>query len=156
MIRRKLSRLASLLGAAVIATLTFAVVVHAAGFYVFVSAPQEFTFSYSLAPGAKTGPVTPLAGIPNQIIGVDTTPGYRGVGEVSLLRIAGSFLEWTGLETPYGAAIASGFSGTVGTHIVFLDYSHKVQIEVNSPDSFVVHNTNTSGAIHTGVVDLWY
>lgn len=155
MLRRKLSRLVPLLGAAVIATLTFAVVVHASGFYIFVSAPQEFTFSYSLSPGAKTGPVTPLAGIPNQIIGVDTTLGYRGVGEVSLLRIAGSFLEWTGLETPNGAAITSGFSGSAGTHIVYIDFSHSVQVEVNSPDSFVVHNRSTS-VTHTGVVDLWY
>ena len=87
------------------------VLAHASGFYIFVAAPQEYQFSYNLAAGAKTGAVTPYAGIPNQIIGVNTTPGFRGVGEVSLLRVAGSFLEWVGLETPSGAAITSGFSG---------------------------------------------
>ena len=148
MLRRKLSRTAALLGTAVTGILTFAVMAHAA--------PSEFSFSYSLAPGATTSCVTPLAGIPNQIIGVDTTLGFRGVGEVSLLRISGAFLEWTGLESPSAAAITSGFSGTLGTHIVFLDFSHKVQIEVCTADSFRVHNTNTTGSTHTGVVDLLY
>ena len=152
--KSKLSRFGTVFGAAVIATLTGAVLAHASGFYIFVAAPQEYQFSYNLAAGAKTGAVTPFAGIPNQIIGVNTTPGYRGVGEVSLLRVAGSFLEWVGLETPSGAAITSGFSGSAGTHIVYLDFSHRVQIEVASPDSFLVHNLST--VTHTGVVDLWY
>jgi len=155
MLRTKLSRLATLLGAAVVVTLTLAVVAHA-GFFIFVGAPSDFAFSYSLGPGAASGCVTPIAGIPNQLIGVDTTVGSRGVGEVSLQRIAGSFVEWTGLESPSGAAITSGFNSATGTHIVFIDFNHKVQIEVCRPDSFRVRNTNTSGAAHTGVVDLWY
>jgi hypothetical protein len=146
MLCRKLSRLATLLGAAVIGTLTFAVVAHAA--------PSEFSFSYSLAAGAVSSCVTPLAGIPNQIIGVDTTSGTRGVGEVSLLRIAGSFLEWVGLDSTAGAAITQGFSGVAGTKIVFLDFTHTCQIEVCTADSFRVHNT--SRITHTGVVDLFY
>jgi hypothetical protein len=136
MSRRKLSRLAALLGAAVVATLTCAIVVHAAGFFIFIAAPQELTFSYSLAPGAVSGCVTPSAGIPNQVIGVNTTSGVRGVGQVSLLRINAAFLEWTGLESPSAAAITSGFSGGAGAHIVFLDFVHRVQIEVCSPIAF--------------------
>jgi hypothetical protein len=141
-----LSRSATLLGAAAIATLTFAVVAHAA--------PSEFSFSYNLAAGAVTSCVTPLASIPNQIVGVDTTSGFRGVAQVSLLRISGAFLEWVGLESPSAAAITSGFSGTAGRHIVFLDFSHGVQIEVCTTDSFRVHNN--SSVTHTGVVDLFY
>src|SRR6266849_598246 len=122
MLRRKLSRLATLLGAAGIATLTFVVGAHAA--------PSEFSFSYSLAPGAVTSCVTPLAGIPNLIIGVDTTSGVRGVGQVSLLRINGAFLEWTGLDSTSGSAITQGFSGTAGVKIVFLNFNHTTRIEV--------------------------
>lgn len=151
MLYRKLSRLATLLGAAVIATLTFAVVAHAA--------PSEFSFSYNLAPGAVSGCVTPLAGIPNQITGVDTTFGHRGVGQVSLLRIAGSFLEWVGLDSPNSplnepTTGTSSFSSAAGTKIVFLDFNHTCQIEVCTADSFRVHNL--SGITHTGVVDLFY
>jgi hypothetical protein len=156
MLRGKLTRLAAFLGAAVVATLTFGVVAHAAGFFIFVAAPQETTFSFNLAPTAVSGCITPSASIPIQVIGVDTTLGFRGVGQVSLLRISGSFLEWVGLDSTAGAAITQGFSGTAGTKIVFLDFSHKVQIEVCTADSFRVHNTNTSGSNHTGVVDVFF
>jgi hypothetical protein len=152
--RQKLSRIGALIGAAVVVTLTSAVVARAAGFFVFISAPSSFSFSFSLPPGGVSGCVTPLAGIPNQVIGVDTTPGTRGVGEVSLLRISGAFLEWVGLDSPSAAAITSGFDGGVGNKIVFIDFAHTTQIEVCSADSFRVHNK--SGITHTGVVDLWY
>jgi hypothetical protein len=156
MSRGKLSRFGTLIGAAVVVTLASAVVARAAGFFasIFISAPFDFSFSYSLGAGASTGCVTPVAGIPNQIVGVDTTLGTRGVGEVGLLRIASSFLEWTGVESPLGAAITSGFSSSLGAHIVFIDFSHTTQIEVCSADSFRVHNK--SSFTHTGVVDLWY
>jgi hypothetical protein len=79
------------------------------------------------------------------------------VGEVSLLRITGSFLEWVGLDSTAGAAITQGFSGAAGTKIVFINFNHTVQIEVCSPDSFRVHNLNPVGsAADTGVVDLLY
>lgn len=39
-----------------------------------------------------------------------------------------------------------------GTHNVYLDTSHLVDIRVNSPDAFIVHNANTIA--QTGVVTL--
>jgi hypothetical protein len=45
-----------------------------------------------------------------------------------------------GLESPAGAAITQGFGGVVGTHIVYLDFSHQVDIEVEDGTSFRVHN----------------
>ncbi|HKB89983.1 MAG TPA: hypothetical protein VKC60_05635, partial [Opitutaceae bacterium] len=68
---------------------------------------------------------------------------FRGVGQVTMLHVPGSFLEWVGLEGPNSVApstITSGFSGTVGTHIVFLDFAQLVDIQVGSPDAFRVHN----------------
>ena len=54
--------------------------------------------------------------------------------------------------SPASAAITSGFSGTAGTHIVYLDYSHLVDIQVASTDTFIIHNANTIAM--AGVVTL--
>ena len=156
MSRGKLSRFATLIGVAMVATLTCAVVARASGFFIFVSAPSAFSFSYSLGPGGVTGCIFPPVGIPVQVIGVDTTLGDRGVGEVSMLHVTSgfAFLEWVGLDSPSAAAITSGFDGPVGGKIVFLDFVHTNQIEVCSADTFRVHNK--SGTTHTGVVDVWF
>jgi hypothetical protein len=34
-------------------------------------------------------------------------------------------------------------SGVAGTHIVYLDYSHLVDLQVASTDTFLIHNANT-------------
>jgi hypothetical protein len=74
------------------------------------------------------------------------------VGYVTMLRIPANFLEWVGLESTAGAAITQGFSGVAGTHILYLDFSHQVDIEVNTTDSFRVHNG--AAAVRTGNVTL--
>lgn len=115
-------------------------------------APNKTVFNYSLAPGADKLITPVVANKPVLVMGVCTSLGVRGVGQVSLLHIPSSFLEWTGLESPFGASITNGFSGTVGTHIVYIDYSHQVDIQVASPDTIRVHNG--SGAVRTGNVTL--
>jgi hypothetical protein len=137
----KFSRGLSLIAAAVVAVVTLAVLVPAT--HAVALGPNAATFAYNLAAGADSAPFTPIADKPIMVTGVQTNLGYRGVGFVSMLHITGSFLEWTGIESPASAAITSGFSGTAGTHIVYLDYSHLVDIKVASPDTFVVHNANT-------------
>jgi len=146
----KVSRATSLLIAAMVAVLTLAVVVP--GLRAAVTVASAATFTYNLAAGASSAPFFPAADRPVLVMGIQDTVGTRGVGFVTLLRVAGSFLEWTGLESTAGSAITQGFSSTPGTHIVFLDFSHKVDIRVNSADSFVVHNANT--AAQTGNVTL--
>jgi hypothetical protein len=76
------------------------------------------------------------------------------VGQVTLLRVPGSFLEWVGLNSTAGAGITQGFSGTLGTNIVFLDFAHQVAIQVNSPDSFRIHNGST-GVRFGNVTLIW-
>ncbi|HLV88078.1 MAG TPA: hypothetical protein VKV39_13925 [Candidatus Sulfotelmatobacter sp.] len=144
-----ISRTRTLLLAGVVIVLTFAVAGHAAQT---ITTPNEAVFNYNLAAGASSAAVTPASNTPVLVQGVQTTLGYRGVGHVSMLHVPSSFLEWTGLESPAAAAITSGFSGTAGTHIVYLDFSHLVDIRVNGPDTFVVHNANTIE--QTGVVTL--
>ena len=115
-------------------------------------APNKAVFYDSLAPGANRL-ITPVAANkPVLVMGVCTSLGVRGVGQVTLLNIPNSFIEWTGLESPFSASITNGFSGTAGTHIVYIDYSHQVDIEVASPDTIRVHNG--SGAMRTGNVTL--
>jgi hypothetical protein len=80
-------------------------------------------------------------------MGQQNALGFRGVGQVTLLWVPGEFLEWVGLESPFAAAITSGFGSTPGQHIVFIDYGHQVDIQVNSADTFVVHNGSAQSTI---------
>src|SRR5262245_37986515 len=147
--QEKFSRAAILSAATIVATLTFVTVAHAVQV---ITTPNASLIRYSLPSGASSGPIVPVAGQPVLVMGCQTNLGFRGVSHVTLLRVAGSFLEWVGLESTAGAAIAQGFSGAPGTHIVFLDFSHTVDLRVNGPDSFVVHNGN--GGPAAGVVTL--
>lgn len=135
--------------AGVVAMLTCAVVAPAIQTF---STPNAASFSYALAAGGISGSYTPVASQPVFVMGTQLEVGYRGVGQVTLLRIAGNFLEWVGLESTSGAAITQGFSSAIGTHIVYLDFSHQVDIEVASADSFRIHNGSTG--FRSGVVRL--
>jgi hypothetical protein len=110
------------------------------------------TVAYTLVPGASSKPIAVAANVPVHLIGVQTAVGFRGVGEVALLKIPGNFLEWVGLESTSGAAITQGFSGTPGTHIVWIDFSHQVDVEVANPNQILVHNG--SSGVRTGSVTL--
>ena len=110
--------------------------------------------SYSLEAGTDSAPITPAANVPVLVMGCQTALGFRGVSQATLLRIPASFLEWVGLESTAGAAITQGFSATPGTHILWLDFSHQVDLRVSSADTFVVHNG--SSGVRTGVVKLMW
>lgn len=148
---KKLPRPIVLSLAAVVTALTFAVVANATQT---ITTPNAATFSYNLAAGANSAPFIPVFGRAVLVMGVNTTIGDRGVGQVTLLRsgIAPTFIEWTGLESPAAAAITSGFSGVAGTHIVYINFGHTVDVEVNTPDSIRVHNG--SGVLQSGNVTL--
>ncbi len=143
------SRLVQGLVTGVVATLTLAIVAQATQT---ITTPNSAIVSYSLAAGANTGAIFPPANQSVLVMGVQTASGFRGVGHVTMLRVPGAFLEWVGLNSTSGASIAQGFSGTAGTHIVFLDFSHQVDIQVNTTDSFRVHNG--SSGVRTGNVTL--
>ena len=119
-----------------------------------ITVPQERDINYNLPAGAISAPITLPANQAVFVMGVQTALGFRGVGQVTLLRIAGSFIEWVGLESTAGAVITQGFSGVAGTHILFLDFSHQVSIEVASPDTIRIHNGSIG--IRTGQVKMIY
>ena len=156
----KTPRLVSLFLAVLVATLTLSVVVHATQV---ITTPNAAFFTYSLANGANSAPITPVLGQSVLVMGTQTAFGFRGIGFVTMLHIGGSaptphFLEWTGIESPSqpgftgGAALTDGFNFAAGTHIVWIDWFHSVDLEVNNADTFVVHNA--SGRTATGNVTL--
>jgi hypothetical protein len=150
----KARRFGSLVLATVVAILTLSVMVHATQV---ISTPNAAFFGYSLAPGANSGPVTPVVGQAVLVMGTQTAFGFRGVGHVSLLRVTTSFafLEWAGLESLCScgpSTITSGFSPNAGTHILFIDWNHKVDLQVANASSFIVHNGGTVAA--TGNVTM--
>jgi hypothetical protein len=118
-------------------TLTFSVAAQAVQN---VRAVNVASVNYALAPGTNSAPVTLVANEPVFLMGVQTNVGFRGVGQVALLSIPGGFLEWVGLDSTAGSVITQGFSGAAGTKIVFLDFSHCVQVQVDSSTSFAVRN----------------
>jgi hypothetical protein len=126
--------------AVVVTTLTLAIVGKASQT---LSVPNASVITFSLAPGANTAPITPAANQAVFIIGAQTAPGYRGVAMATILHVPSSFIEWVGLESTSGAAITQGFSGSAGTHILYLDFSHLVDVQVASPDTILIHNANT-------------
>jgi hypothetical protein len=145
----RLSRVSKLLLAAAVATVAVSISMHATQTVV---TPNASKISYNLVAGGNSASVNPAENTPVLVMGVQNDLGYRGVGQVSMLHVPSSFLEWTGIESPAAAAITSGFSASAGTHIVYLDYSHLVDIQVASADTFIIHNANSIAM--SGVVTL--
>lgn len=145
----RLSRISTLLLAAIVAVVALSISMHATQS---ITTPNAAKVTYNLAAGASSAAINPVESVPVLVMGVQNNLGYRGVGQVSLLHVPSSFLEWTGVESPAAAAITSGFSGTAGTHILYIDYSHLVDIQVASTDTFIIHNANSIAM--SGVVTL--
>ena len=101
---QKSSRLTVMLVAAVVAIVTSTVV---ADTEQTLATPNKTVINYSLAPGANSAAITPMANQPVLVMGCCTTLGFRGVGHVTLLHVPSSFIEW-GLNSTSGASITDG------------------------------------------------
>ncbi len=144
------------LAAVAVIGVTSVVLVNAAQTVVIANAAN---IPYNLAAGATSAAISLTADRPILAMGICTTVGVRGVGQVTLLRtsVAPFFIEWTGLESTAGSAITQGFSDITGTHIVYLDFAHQVELEVvasagATPTRMSVHNG--AGAARVGHVTL--
>ena len=118
----------------------------------FAGTPQSKVVKYSLMAGETSKAIAIAANVPVSLTGVQTTIGFRGVGQASLLHVPASFIEWVGLESPASGAVTQGFSGVAGTHIVYLDFSSQVDVQVASPDTIQIHNAGSD--TRTGQVTL--
>ena len=134
---QKFSRLGVILMATVVAIITSMVVANAAQTF---TTPNSAFISYSLAAGANSAAITPATSRSVLVMGCCTTAGDAAVGQVSLLHLSGASTGWFGLETTSPATITQGFSGIAGTHIVYIDSGHTVDIKTASADTILVHN----------------
>jgi hypothetical protein len=117
-----------------------------------ITTPNAAFISYSLASGTNSAPITPATNKSVLVMGCCTTLGYRGVGQVSLLHIPSAYIVWVGLESPGSAAITSGTSSTA--HIVYIDYTHHVDIQVASVDTILIHN-GSAATLAGNVTLVW-
>jgi hypothetical protein len=134
---QKTSRPAVILMATVVTIITSMVVANATQT---ITTPNAAFVSYSLAAHLSSAAITPVTNRSVLVMGCCTTAGDAGVGQVSLLHIPSSFIEWVGLESFPGAAITAGNSKANGTHIVYIDLGHFVDIEITTADTIRVHN----------------
>jgi hypothetical protein len=77
-------------------------------------------------------------------MGCCTTVTKQGVGQVSLIHVPSNNIGWVGLESTSGAAITQGVTNVAGTHIVYIDFLHTVDIQVASADTILIHNGFTA------------
>ncbi len=107
-----------------------------------ITTPNAAFISYNLAAGANSAVITPASNRSVLIMGCCTTSPILGVGQVSLQHVPSTFIEWTGLESYNGSpsTITSGLSNMAGAHIVSIDFSHLVDIQVASADTILIHN----------------
>ena len=127
MITKRFPRLGTLFLTGLVAVLTLAVGVHAAQT---ITTPNAAVVKYSLAAGDNSAAVTPAESTPVLVMGVQNSLGYRGVGQVALLHVPSSFLEWTGIESPAAPpsppALAAPRARTFSTWIIPTWYRSKL------------------------------
>ena len=119
-----------------------------------ITTPNAAFVTYSLAAGANSAPITPATNRSVLVMGCCTTAADVSVGQVSLLHIAGNSIRWVGLESFSPAAITSGSGGPAGTHIVWIDLAHQVDIRVASADTILIH-TGTGITVAGNVTLIW-
>jgi hypothetical protein len=136
------SRVAGLLSAVIVATLTFAVAARAVQTIV---TPNAVSFFYALVSGANSGIIRPPANQPVFVMGEQITTGNVGSSDMTVVNSVGhdNELVWNGLESA-GGGVTSGFSPSFGTHMIFIDNAHCVDLRVNNATSFIVHNSCSS------------
>ncbi len=123
---QKFSRPGVILLATVVAIITSIVVANA-------------TQTITTPNAADSGAITPAASRTVSVMGCCTN--HPGAAQVSLLRLAGGSITWSGYESYSPLAFTGGWgSTTAGTHIVYIDNGHQVEIKTASADTILIHN----------------
>jgi hypothetical protein len=140
---QKFSRPGVILMATVVAIITSMVAANATQT---ITTPNAAFVSYNLAAFTSSAAITPVTNKSVLVMGCCTTAVQEGVGQVSLLHTSSAGMGWVGLESyKFGSTptITSGASATAGHHIVWIDGSHQVEIQVASADTILIHNIST-------------
>jgi hypothetical protein len=155
-VSRNFIRPAQFVLAAIVAITTLVVVAHAAES---LATAQKMSIAYKLAPGANSGAIKPVANTPVLIL-ADQTGVACDCDDVgsSLMTVVNSTVDrelvWNGFESNNGG-LTSGFSPVAGTHIMYIDFGHVVDLEVSNATSFHVHNASTSETYNGTVTLVW-
>jgi hypothetical protein len=139
---QKSSRWGVILLAAVVAILTCMTVANATQT---ITTPNAVKITYNLAAGANSAAITPAANTSVLVMGCCTNSGADSVGQVTLLvSTAGSDMDWAGVESQSNSpsTITSGFASAAGTHIVWIDFNHTVDIQSASSHTILIHNAD--------------
>jgi len=136
---QKFSRPGVILLATVVVIITSIVVANATQT---ITTPNAAFISYSLAAGANSAPITPASDRSVLVMGCSLI--VTGVGQVSLLHIPGTIMAWVGLESYSGGAVTQNATSGPVAHIVYIDFNHKVDIQMASVDTILIHNGNTA------------
>lgn len=114
--------------------------------------PQKRQVAFDLAPGAVSAPIVVPPNVPVSLTGVVLTAGNRGVAQASLLSVPGVFIQWTGLESTAASVITQGFNSVQGVHVLFIDYAHFTDVEIDSATTIRIHNESVGQ--QTGLITL--
>jgi len=147
LIQFKSSRWGAILLATVVAVVTCLAVANATQT---ITTPNAAFISYNLAGFGNSAAITPATNRSVLVMGSCTTGSASWVGQASLVHIPSFIIAWVGLDSNGGNT--SGRSGIAGTHIVYLDFMHFVDIQTASADTIRVHND--SPATFAGNVTL--
>jgi len=149
---QKFSRPGVILMTIVVAIITSIVVANAAQTF---ATPNAAFISYSLASLSNSAPITLATNRSVLVMGCCTTASDEGVGQVSLQHVPSTKIVWFGLETTTPATITSGSSATPGTHIVYIDASRHVDIQVASGDTILLHSSLAGLTLAGNVTLVW-
>jgi hypothetical protein len=153
--KHRFARMMQFVLAAIVAVTTIAVLTHATEA---VATARRVSVNYNLSSGSSSGNITPASNLPVTITAdqIGTVCGCDDVGSSFMTVVRSSVdgeLVWNGFESN-GGGLTTGFSPTPGTHIVYTDFSHVVDLEVSNSTSFHVHNGGSETANGT-VTLIW-
>ena len=112
------------------------------------------TIPYDIGPGTNSAPIPLPLDVPVLVVGTQINNGYLGVAQATLMTttVPGDWdevfpvIQWVGLESALGSVITSGYQWTPGTHILYLDHNHTIEIVIAGPNSIRVR----AGSIFPG------
>lgn len=115
--------------------------------WVSFSGIRSRTIPYDIPAGGDSPPIPLPLNMPVLVMGTQNHIGYQGVAQATLLHTIGEddvgspfpFIQWVGLESALGSTITSGFQWNPGTHILYLDYNHSIELVIASPNTIRVH-----------------
>ena len=138
----KSSRWAAMLLATVVGVITCLAMANATQT---ITTPNAAFISYNLTAGANSAAITPVSSRSVLVMGCDTDGGDQGVGQVSLMLLPSGGIQWAGYESFNSLApvTTGGATATAGAHIVFIDFTHHVEIQVASTNTIRIHNGST-------------